>query len=131
MENRIILDEGLSPEQIVAGQLAAYNARDIEMFMSFWELDAEIYQHPDTLLARGYGDIRARHVVRFLEPDLKAVLVSRTVMGNRVVDIERVTRNFPDGKGEVDVAGIYEVLHGRIRKAWFLTGPPRMAVAKA
>ncbi|ESQ92981.1 steroid delta-isomerase [Asticcacaulis sp. AC460] len=129
MENRIILDEGLSPEQIVAGQLAAYNARDIEMFMSFWELDAEIYQHPDTLLSKGYGDIRARHVVRFLEPDLKAVLVSRTVMGNKVVDTERVTRNFPNGKGEVDVVGIYEILDGRIKKAWFLTGPPRMASA--
>ncbi|ESQ77157.1 hypothetical protein [Asticcacaulis sp. AC402] len=94
------------------------------MFISYWELDAGIYQHPHTLLAKGYGDIRALHVVRLLEPDLKAVLISRTVMGNRVVDTQRVTRNFPYGKGEVDAVGIYEVLGGRIRKAWFLMARP-------
>ena len=124
--------QGLSgdktPEALVAGQLNAYNARDIDAFMAYWHIDAEIYQHPDTLLAKGYGDIRARHVVRFLEPDLQAKLINRVVMGNRVVDIEQVTRNFPNGKGEVDVVGIYEIHEARIRKAWFLMGEPRMAV---
>ncbi len=116
----------LTPEQVVDGQLAAYNARDLEMFLLFWATDAEIYQHPDTLLARGLGNIRARHVVRFLEPDLKAQLVSRLVLGNKVVDTERVTRNFPDGRGEVDVVGIYDIQDGKIKKAWFIQGLPRM-----
>lgn len=119
--------DALTPEQVVAHQLDAYNARDIDMFMDFWDLEAEIYQHPDTLLAKGYGDIRARHVVRFLEPDLKAHLISRVVIGNKVVDTERVTRNFPNGKGEIDVVGIYDVQGGHIKKAWFIQGSPRMA----
>ena len=117
---------GFTPEETVAGQLDAYNARDIDTFLDFWTSDAEMFQHPDTLLARGLGDIRSRHVVRFLEPDLKAQLVSRLVMGNKVVDTERVTRNFPDGKGEVDVVAIYDVQDGKIRKAWFIQGQPRM-----
>lgn len=121
------LIQPLTPEQVVGRQLDAYNARNIDIFMDFWARDAEIYQHPDTLLAKGYGDIRARHVVRFLEPDLHAVLVNRVVMGNRVVDVEAVTRNFTNGKGEVDVVAIYDVQDGMIKKAWFIQGQPRMA----
>jgi len=120
------LVEPLTPEQVVARQLDAYNARNIDMFMDFWAEDAEIYQHPDTLLAKGYGDIRARHVVRFLEPNLRAHLVNRVVMGNRVVDVERVTRDFTNGKGDMDVVAIYDVQDGMIKKAWFLMGQPRM-----
>ena len=112
----------MSPEDIAGGQLDAYNAKDIEAFMAFWAEDAEIYAHPDTLLAKGHDDIRARHVARFLEPDLQARLVSRLVLGDRVVDTERVTRNFPEGIGELDVVAIYEFRDDKIARAWFLMG---------
>lgn len=118
----------MTPADIVAGQLAAYNARDIDAFMAFWAEDAEIYAHPDTLLAKGHGDIRARHVLRFQEPDLHARLVSRLVLADRVVDTERVTRNFPEGLGEVDVVAIYDVVASQITRAWFLMGTPELRV---
>lgn len=114
-------------EAVIAGQLAAYNARDIEAFMTFWHEDALVFEHPSTLLAAGAAEIRARHLVRFREPDLHGKLIGRLSVGGLVVDREIVTRNFPEGRGEVDVMAIYEVENGRIAKAWFKLGTPRLA----
>ena len=114
------------PEAVVARQLAAYNARDIEAFMALWREDAQMFEHPSTLLADGAAEIRARHLVRFREPDLFGRLVARMSAGNMVVDREVVTRNFPDGRGEIDVIAIYEVDGERIAKAWFKMGARRL-----
>ncbi len=111
-------------EAIVQGQLDAYNAKDIDTFMAFWAEDAQVFAHPDTLLANGAAEIRARHVLRFQEPNLFGRLVQRMAVGNTVVDREVVTRMFPEGPGRVDVIGIYEVRDGRIAKAWFVMGEP-------
>lgn len=115
-----------SPAQVVARHLDAYNAKDIDTFMACWAQDALYYAHPDTLLAHGHAAIRARHEERFREPDLHGRLVSRLVLGERVVDTEVVTRNFPEGVGQVDVVAIYDVGNGLIQRAWFLFGVPRI-----
>jgi hypothetical protein len=112
----------------VEGQLAAYNARDIDAFMRYWADDCEYYAFPATLLARGTEEIRVRHVERFKEPNLCGKLLSRSVVDNVVVDHETVTRTFPDGPGEVDVIAIYEVVDSKIAKAWFKMGKPRLDV---
>lgn len=111
-------------EAIVQGQLDAYNAKDIDAFIAFWAEDAQVFAHPDTLLANGAAEIRARHVLRFQEPNLFGRLVQRMAVGNIVVDREVVTRSFPDGPGRVDVIGIYELKAGKIAKAWFVMGEP-------
>jgi hypothetical protein len=112
----------------VEGQLAAYNARDIDAFIRYWADDCEYYAVPATLLARGTEEIRVRHVERFKEPNLCGKLLSRSVVDNVVVDHETVTRTFPDGPGEVDVIAIYEVVDSKIAKAWFKMGKPRLDV---
>jgi hypothetical protein len=112
------------PEAVVGRQLEAYNARDIEAFMRCWHEDALYYAHPEELLARGAAAIRARHVARFQEPDLHGRLIGRFAVGSLVVDRETVTRNFPEGRGHVEVIAIYEVVQGKIVKAWFKQGAP-------
>jgi len=107
-------------------QLEAYNARDIDAFMPWWADDCEYYAFPSTLLASGATAIRERHIARFKEPDLFGTLLTRIVVGNVVVDHETVQRNFPEGRGEVDVICIYEVEGGKIAKAWFKMGEPRL-----
>ena len=107
-------------------QLEAYNARDIERFMQCWADDCRYYAFPSELLAQGAAQIRERHIERFKEPDLHGRLVNRMVVGNTVIDQEVVTRNFPEGIGEVDVIAIYEVEKDRIARAWFKVGPRRM-----
>lgn len=110
----------------VQKQLEAYNARDIEAFMQWWAEDCEYYAFPSTLLAKGAAEVRARHVSRFNEPNLFGRLIARSVVDNVVVDHEVVTRTFAEGEGEVDVLAIYEVQHGKIVKAWFKMGTPRL-----
>jgi hypothetical protein len=107
---------------IVRQQLDAYNARDIDGFMSCWAEDAEVFAWPAEPVAKGADDIRARHIERFKEPNLHAQLLSRVTVGGLVVDREIVTRNFPEGLGTLDVIGIYELEEGRIRRAWFKQG---------
>lgn len=111
-------------EAVVARQLDAYNARDIDAFMACWADDALYYQHPSTLLASGAAAIRERHVMRFTEPNLHGALLHRTSVGSTVVDRERVTRTFPEGPGQVDVIAIYQVENGLIAEAWFVLGTP-------
>jgi putative hydrolase of HD superfamily len=113
----------------VRGQLDAYNARDIDAFMRFWAEDCRCYAFPDALIAEGAAALRARHVERFKEPNLFGRLLSRIAVGTMVVDHETVTRTFPEGPGEVDVVCIYEVEGGRIARAWFKTGTPRLHAA--
>jgi hypothetical protein len=114
---------GTAPDAVVQMQLDAYNARDIEKFMAAWAEDAQYFEHPSTLLASGSAQIRERHVARFREPNLHGSLVNRMVVGNTVVDHEKVIRTFSEGPGHVDVIAIYEVNGGRIAKAWFIMGP--------
>jgi hypothetical protein len=119
-----------STEFPVQQQLMAYNARDIDAFMQWWADDCEYYEFPSRLLASGAQEIRERHIARFNEPNLFGRLIHRAMVGNIVVDQERVTRTFPEGPGEVDVLAIYEVVNGKIAKAWFKMGTPRLHVGK-
>lgn len=107
-------------------QLEAYNAKDIDAFMEWWADDCDYYAFPSTLLAKGASDIKARHIERFKEPNLFGKLLSRSVVGNLVVDYETVTRTFPEGAGVVDVICIYEIADGKIAKAWFKMGEVRL-----
>ncbi|WP_243374807.1 nuclear transport factor 2 family protein [Microvirga solisilvae] len=99
-------DTSTDPCAIVQGQLDAYNARDIDVFMQFWAEDAQFISFPDNLLASGHPQIRERHVMRFQEPNLHGKLIKRMNVGNMVVDQEVVTRTFPEGTGTVDVIAL-------------------------
>jgi putative hydrolase of HD superfamily len=110
------------PEAVVQRQLEAYNARDIDALLAAYADDAELYEHPHTLLARGSAEIRARQAPRLREPNLHAHLVQRMVMGEMVIDQELITRTFPEGTGRIEMIAIYEVRNGRIARAWFKSG---------
>jgi putative hydrolase of HD superfamily len=110
------------PAAVVQAQLDAYNAKDIDALMLTYAPDAQQFTLHGPLLAQGHEAIRPRYVARFVEPDLHARLLSRTVVGNFVTDLEVVTRNFPEGLGTVEMLCIYEVVDGRIQRASFATG---------
>lgn len=94
--------------------------------MAYWAPDVEVYAWPDTLLALEAEAIRTRHVERFKEPDLFARLISRVGLGGLVIDREVVTRNFPEGRGTLDIIGIYELEGDKIKRAWFRQGTLRL-----
>lgn len=111
---------------LVQRQLDAYNDRAVDAYMACWAEDAEYYEFPSKLLAQGAAEIRQRHVARFSETNLHATLVKRINVGNLVIDQETVTRTFPEGPGDFDAIAIYEVVDGKIAKAWFKMGSPRL-----
>lgn len=115
-------DLDLGPEAVVQRQLDAYNARDLDTLVAVYAEDAELFEFPDQLLARGAAQIRERQAPRLREPNLHARLVKRMVMGDTVVDQEVVTRSFPEGAGTIEMICVYEVRNGRIARAWFRFG---------
>ncbi|MDM0081510.1 nuclear transport factor 2 family protein [Variovorax sp. J31P179] len=115
-----------SPSAIVQAQLDAYNAKDLEALLRTYAVDAEQFALNGERLARGHSELRTRFAVRLAEADIHARLLSRIVMGNVVTDHELVTRNFPEGRGSVEMLCIYEVLGGHIQKATFALGEKRL-----
>jgi hypothetical protein len=109
-------------KSVVQRQLDAFNSRDVDALLSVYAEDAQLFEHPSTLLATGSAELRKRYTVRFQEPNLHATLLSRIVAGAIVVDHEKVTRTFPEGAGEAELVMIYEVQKGRIARAWSIAG---------
>ena len=116
------------PIALVQRQLDAYNAKDVAAWLNTYAPDAEQYNLHGERLARGHEELKARILVRFEEPDLYARLLSRTALGNVVVDAEEITRNFAEGLGTVEMLCVYEVINGCIAKASFALGRRRIHV---
>ena len=106
----------------VQRQLDAYNAKALDVLVSIYADDAQLFEHPATLLASGTTQLRERFAARFQEPNLHAQLRNRMVLGDKVVDHELVTRTFPEGLGTIELIMIYEVANGKIAKAWSIAG---------
>lgn len=116
----------MDPASVVQRQLDAYNAHDLDALLATYAPDAALYEHPSTLLAMGHHALRERFDARLREPGLHATLLGRTVMGGYVIDHEVVSRQFAEGPGTLRMIMIYEVLEGRIVRAWAITGEKRL-----
>jgi putative hydrolase of HD superfamily len=117
----------MSAVAVVQAQLDAFNAKDLDALMATYAPDAQQFALHGELLAQGHEALRARYAIRFAEPDLHARLVSRTAIGNMVVDAEIITRNFPEGVGTLEMLCVYEVMDGRIVRASFAPGLQTLA----
>lgn len=115
-----------TPVAVVQAQLDAYNAKDIERLLATYAVDAEQFTLHGERFAQGREEMRARFLLRFAEPDLHARLLSRSVAGPVVVDLESITRNFPEGLGTLEMLCIYQVEGGHIQKASFAVGEKKL-----
>jgi hypothetical protein len=110
-----------TPEQAVQHQLDAYNAHDLARFLEVYEDDVVVYRLPSSVPAFSSLAQLAEfyRTERFNLPDLRAELLNRIVIGNVVIDHERVhgLRDRP-----FEVAASYRVVEGRIRTVWFFSG---------
>jgi imidazolonepropionase-like amidohydrolase len=109
-----------SPESVVQRQVEAYNARDIEAFLSFYANDVVIRRLPSGEVAWDSKDaMRPRYAKRFAEnPELFCTITKRIVHGDWVVDHELVTGVI--GRPRVRAVATYEVRNGLIQNVWFL-----------
>lgn len=103
----------------VQTQLDAYNTGDLELFLSAYADSVKIYSFPNQLTMEGKEVMRERYGSMFEnQPDLQCRLVSRMVMGDRVLDHESVVRQV--GEPATEVVAIYLVADGLIQEVRFL-----------
>ena len=103
---------------VVQRQLEAYNARDLERFVATYAEDIKIYRLPATEPAiSGKAQLAEVYRERFSSPSLHAEILTRIVLGNKVIDHERVRgiRETP-----LEAVAIYEVVAGLIQTVWFV-----------
>jgi imidazolonepropionase-like amidohydrolase len=112
-----------NPAWVVQKQVEAYNARDIDAFLSFYSSDAVIERHPTgEVVARGRDAMRTTYEKLFeSSPGLDCRIVERIVSGKMVVDHELVT-----GIGKrpyTRAVAVYTVENGLITHVLFLPRP--------
>lgn len=108
-----------SPEAIVQKQLRAYNSRNIEKFINCFADDVKVYNFPDKMLYEGKDKLKKNYELLFKNtPDLNANLLERSVTGNRVMDIVKITR--VRGAKAFKANIMYEVEDGLITKMYFI-----------
>ena len=108
----------MSIDAPVQAQFEAYNAHDIEAFMSCFSEDFKGYRMPsESPSTTGKESLREFYVNnRFNNPKLKAELIARTVMGNKVFDHE-----FIHGLSDepLESIAVFEIKENLISTAWF------------
>jgi hypothetical protein len=104
----------------VERQLDAYNRQHLEDFLAEFSDDVEIYVFPGEPVLQGKADFSRRYVERFAQrPPVVATVRYRQQVGDKVIDHELLA-NFA-GAGTVrEVAAIYTVAAGRIRRVDFV-----------
>jgi len=109
----------VSPVERVQAQLDAYNAQDVDAFcLNFSDgiVVANLTEAPNLTGLEAY---RERHVGLFAQfPQNRAELISRTVIGAKVLDHERVFRS-PDAE-PFEVMAIYSFEGDKIARVDFV-----------
>ena len=100
-----------SLEAIIDAQLAAYDRRDVEGFLSYYSEDAKLFDHPNQLTQSGKEQLRSRYQRSFSNKNVRAVIIKRIVFDRFVIDHERLTGH-PDGL--IEAVAIYEIKDGKI-----------------
>ncbi len=109
----------MNPADVVQAQLEAYNRRDLPAFLATFHEDAELYTLGEiTPLAKGQAQLETLYGELFeASPSLHSEIVQRVVIGQRVLDHERITGR--RGSSEpIEIVMIYEVEGDAIRRAW-------------
>jgi hypothetical protein len=105
--------------RLVQMQLDGYNARDIEMFLAPYSDSIKIYMYPDQLRSQGIESMRQSYGKMFANtPDLHCELANRVVMGNTVIDHERVV--IRKGQPVVEAIAVYKISDGKIAEVRFI-----------
>jgi hypothetical protein len=107
----------MTVEQVVQQNLEAYNARDLNKFMSSFSEDIEMYNFTDgKMTAKGLSEVRKIYQELFdLSPQLHSTILKRLVFDNKIIDYERIEGR-RGSKTPVEMVLIYEVKNEKIVK---------------
>jgi len=107
----------MTASDVVQRQLEAYNARDLDAFAATYSDDVRLYRMPAPQPSvSGKAQLRDVYRQRFASPNLHADVVTRIVLGNKVIDHERVVGIREQA---VEALAVYEVEGELITTVWF------------
>ena len=108
----------MSNLDIAQKQLDAYNAQDLDTYVSYFTEDCIVSSLNGTPTETTRDAIKARYAKAFAQfPQNKAVLKNRIAVGNTVVDHELVIRS-PGGE-QFEIIAIYTFKDGLISRVDF------------
>ena len=108
ISGKIKLVKEKNMEQLINRLVAAYDDGDAREFADCFAENAVAYEHPNVAAQTGREAICEYYQKVFAQfPELKTEILYRAVIGNRVVDHERVRRT-SDGE-PFEVMAIYEI----------------------
>ncbi len=110
------------PVVVIQQQLEAYNAGNLAEFMATFHPEAEVWRlGGEAPFASGYDEVSALYARLFEQsPDLYSVVINRSVIGNKVIDYERITGRH--GSDEpLYLVMVYEVKDGKIYRAYSIS----------
>ena len=110
----------MSAIDVVQRQLDAYNAHDLAGFVAAYSDTVQVFRMPATEPAiTGKAQLAAFYSTRrFNVPGLKAELVNRMVVGDKVVDHEHII-GLSDGV--LNAVAVYQVVDELIANVWFFS----------
>jgi uncharacterized protein (TIGR02246 family) len=114
----------LSPEpvvDIVQKQLIAYNAKNLSEFVALFHEDAELFNLGDSKpIASGKAQITEIYKRLFEQsPNLRSEVISRQVIGNKVLDYEVITGRL-NQTAPVYLIAVYEIVDLKIKRCFFI-----------
>lgn len=108
----------MPPHDPTERQLVAYNARDIDAFVTCFTEDVVVEGALGEPILKGREELRARYGAMFAAyPELHCEVVSRIHVGDFVLHEERIGGRKPEGEHAV---AIYQVAGYLIRHVRFL-----------
>jgi uncharacterized protein (TIGR02246 family) len=107
---------------LVDRQIAAYQERDLDAFLTFYAKDVRIRQFDGSVVADGTDGLRSFYEPLFRDsPQLKARILHRIAAGDYVIDEEETTGvNVPGYPATMHAVVIYQVKDGLIHDVIFL-----------
>jgi hypothetical protein len=108
----------MSAESPVQAQFEAYNSHDIDAFMACFSDEFKGYRMPtESPSTQGKHALREFYVNhRFNNPELRAELISRVVIGDKVFDHELIYGLSPT---PLESMAVFHVQNDLIATAWF------------
>lgn len=102
---------------VVQRQLAAYNAHDLERFLAEFHDTVQVFRPPAAQpVISGKAALAEFYATqRFNRPALHAEIVGRVVMGQRIIDHERI-HGLQDQPSEM--VAVFDVVGERIQTMW-------------
>lgn len=101
----------LPPDHPVERQLAAYNEHDLDRFIACFASTCRLSRADGTVRAEGHEELHRIYTPVFAIAGRRAIIVSRIVVGDWVVDHEQVVN---DAGESFDALMTYHLVDGEI-----------------